>query len=91
MIHEAVKTYFIFGPEMRGFGDSELHAVRKEEYISRELERHAMEARRLLAENRGKLDRLIQRLMEQHTLVGSEIRDAIEGSAGQKGRRVHAA
>ncbi len=91
MINEAAKTYFIFGPEMRGIGDSELHSVRKEEYICREMERYAMEARRLLAENRGKLDRLIQRLMEQHTLVGSEIRDAIEDSAGQKGRRVHAA
>jgi len=91
MINDAIKTYFIFGPEMRGIGDSELHSVRKEEYISRELERYAMDARRLLAENRGMLDRLMQRLMEQHTLVGPEIRDAIEGAAGKKDRRVHAA
>lgn len=92
MMNNLAKMQFAFGAEIRGLGSSELYSARKEEYISRELERLYQEAKKLLAANRQKLDGLAGKLMEKQTLSGGEIREAMEGlkKSGSK-TRVHAA
>lgn len=80
MIQDLMRTLFALGVEPRGFQSSELFSARKEEYLSRELERYYQETRKILAQNRDKLDRLTEKLEEKHTLTGKEIRDAMDGT-----------
>ncbi|HPK71873.1 MAG TPA: hypothetical protein PLN93_08025, partial [Vicinamibacterales bacterium] len=61
-------------PRMAGVSDALLNAV--DEEIRRITDECYAEARRLLRENRGKLDAIVARLLERESLDEPEIYDA---------------
>ena len=51
---------------------------RRDSRIAAEMERYYAETKKLLLENKNKLDKLIARLVEEKTLLGEQVQEIIK-------------
>lgn len=79
IVHRFVDDYCSFGFGQYVFTEMPSGGVldRRDTRVAAEMENYYARAKKLIADNRGKLDRLISRLIEEKTLMGSEVQQII--------------